>query len=289
MSGPSDDAVQDARRISDADLGRLGEFLYRRTGMLFGEAKRYYVERRLADRMAATGTPTFGTYLALLLRDRDEAEALINVFTVNETYFYREEHQLRCLTASLLPEVIVDKRPGDKIRVWSQPCSTGEEAYSIAIWLLENWRLVDAYNVEIVGSDVDTDVLVAAVIGDYGERSVSKLPPAVLGAYFEPLRGTRRRIIQDLRESVTFTQANLVERASMAAQGAFDVVFCRNVLIYFDDASRRAAADNLFEALVPGGFMCLGHSESMTRMSERFRLRRFTDAIVYQRPGGADG
>ena len=101
--------------------------------------------------------------------------------------------------------------------------------------------------------------------------------------YFEPERDGRQRIIQDLRESVKFTAANLVDAATTAAQGRFDVIFCRNVLIYFDDASRLAAVRNLFDALHPGGFICLGHSESMTRISDRFKVRRFEDAIVYQR------
>jgi chemotaxis protein methyltransferase CheR len=199
-----------------------------------------------------------------LRADPEERERLINAFTVNETYFYREEHQLACLSRSLLPDLITTRRPGDKIRIWSAPCSTGEEAYSIAIWLLENWRMVDAYNVEIIGSDIDTRVLEAAHHGLYGERALSRLPPEVIEAYFEPAHRHRRQIINDLRESVIFTQANLVDGPSLAAQGTFDVIFCRNVLIYFDDESRLVAARNLYDRLAPGGYLCLGHTESMT-------------------------
>ena len=123
-----------------------------------------------------------------------------------------------------------------------------------------------------------------AVTGDYGERALSRLPPEVLASYFEPVKHRRRKIIDDLRESVILSPANLIERDSMRAHGRFDVIFCRNVLIYFDDASRQVAASNLFDALTPGGFLCLGHTESMSRISEAFVLRRFADAIVYQRP-----
>lgn len=265
-------------------LDRVCELLYRRTGMIFGEKKRYFIERRVADRMKATAMDSFVGYFGLVRADPAEAEALINAFTVNETYFYREEHQLRCLTESLLPEIIRGKRPGDRIRIWSNPCSTGEEPYSIALWLLENWRLVDAYNVEIVGSDIDSRALKDAAIGEYGERALSKLPPSVVEGYFGRPHHRKQAIIDDLKESVTLTSANLIDGPSMAAHGQFDVIFCRNVLIYFDDESRKVAADNLFASLVSGGFLCLGHTESMGRISDDFVLRRFPDAMIYQKP-----
>ena len=270
--------------LTDGDLQRLSAFLYRHTGMLFGEAKRYYIERRLAERYTATASTSFAAYFDRLQADAAERETLINAFTVNETYFYREQHQLACLSRSLLPALIATRRPGDRIRLWSIPCATGEEAYSIAIWLLENWRLVDAYNVEIIGSDIDTRVLESAREGVYGERALARLAPPLIDLYFEPPRRQQRRIIQDLRESVTFTRANLVDAASMASHGVFDVIFCRNVLIYFDDESRLVAAGNLYDRLAPGGFLCLGHTESMSRISNRFDTRRFEDAVVFQRP-----
>ncbi|RDI57340.1 CheR family methyltransferase [Microvirga subterranea] len=266
------------------EIRRLCEFLYRRTGMIFGESKRYYIERRVADRMASSGFRSFPAYFSHVEADEGEVELLINIFTVNETYFYREEHQLRCLGRSLLPDIVRHRQPGDLVRIWSVPCSTGEEPYSIAIWLLENWPMVDAYHIEIVGSDIDTRALMEAEAGDYGERALSRLPPDVIEHYFEPSHDGHRRLIQDLRESVKFTATNLVDAASVAEQGRFDIVFCRNVLIYFDDASRLLAANNLYDAINPGGYLCLGHTESMTRISKRFTLRRFEDAIVYQRP-----
>ena len=276
--------VEDAPVLSAEELKRFCDFLYARTGMLFGESKRYYIERRLHDRLASTGALSFTDYLLRLRSDAVETATVINSFTVNETYFYREEHQLRCLSESLLPEIVKGRGPGDKVRIWSQPCSTGEEAYSIALWLLENWRLVDAYNIEIVGSDIDSDALEAAQEGRYGQRALSRLPASVAEAYFGPVEQGRRRILADLRESVSFTRANLIDRGGMADQGLFDIIFCRNVLIYFDDDSRSRAVNHLYDNLLPGGFICLGHTESMSRISDRFMVRRFPDAIVYQRP-----
>jgi chemotaxis protein methyltransferase CheR len=281
MSRAEEDA---APPLSVEELQRFCDFLYRRTGMSYNETKRYYIERRVAERMQRTATRSFAAYMTLLRGSLAEAEELINSFTVNETYFYREEHQLRCLSRSLLPGLVAKRGPGDLVRIWSLPCATGEEPYSIAIWLLENWALVDAYHIEIVGSDIDTRALADAVEGDYGERALARLPADAVERYFEPPREGRRRIIQDLRESVRFTRANLMDSAAMAALGQFDIVFCRNVLIYFDTESRLAASHNLYDALTPGGFLCLGHTESMARISDRFEARRFEDAVVYQRP-----
>ena len=277
--------MAEAEHATEAELRALCEFLYRRSGMLFGEDKRYYVERRLADRMEALNKPSFAAYFMHLRADIDhEVEAFINAFTVNETYFYREEHQLRCLSTNLLAERIRTKRPGQVVRIWSVPCATGEEAYSIAIWLLENWPEVDLHDIEIVGSDIDTRCIAAARDGAFGARALMRLPPALVEKYFVRIAEDRWQIIPDLRQSVHFTTANLIDPAETRRHGVFDVIFCRNVLIYFDDASRHLAAENLFETLAPGGFICLGHTESMSRISALFEVRRFADAIVYQRP-----
>jgi len=277
--------VADTLIASEEEFRRLAEFLYRRTGMVFTEAKRYFVERRIMERMAATSTLRFSDYFAHLRDEtRGEVEQLINAFTVNETYFYREDHQLECLSKDLLRERASVKSPGDTIRIWSAPCSTGEEPYSIAIWLLENWAQVDAYNIEIVGSDIDTRVLEAAADGVFGKRALMRLSPELIGRYFHALDDERWQILDDLRLSVRYSRVNLIESRETRIEGKFDVIFCRNVLIYFDDESRRVAAENLYDSLLPGGYICLGHTESMSRISPLFDVCRFSDAIVYRRP-----
>jgi chemotaxis protein methyltransferase CheR len=270
--------------LSEDDLRRVGEILYRKTGMTFGENKRYYIERRLAERVAHSGAASTAAYLFSLPANPPEIESLINAFTINETYFYREEHQLKALSRDILPNIVRTRRPGDLVRIWSMPCSSGEEPYSIAIWLLENWAMVDAWHIEIVGSDIDTGMLTQARAGLYGERALSRLPPAVRERYFGPVHDFRREIIDDIKESVEFSHANLIDGPSMARQTKFDVIFCRNLLIYFDARSREIAAERLYDALNPGGYLCLGHTESMARISDRFELVRFDDAIVYRRP-----
>lgn len=257
--------------------------------MSFAENKRYFIDRRLAERIAATQSGSFLAYFALLRSDAGhEIEHLVNAFTVNETYFYREDHQLRCLTSDLLADIVRRKPVGESIRIWSIPCSTGEEPYSIAIWLMENWSEVDRHNIEIVGSDIDTRALKAAAKGVYGARALMRLPRSIIDRYFKPVGDDRHQIDPGLRNSIQFTRANLVDVHDMARYRNFDVVLCRNVLIYFDDSSRRVAAENLHECIRPGGYICLGHSETMSRITQLFRVCRFPDAIVYQKPEAND-
>jgi chemotaxis protein methyltransferase CheR len=274
-----------AVHVTQDDVRRLCEFIYRRTGMSFNDNKRYYIDRRLSERMAATGAGSFRSYFATLRSDANhEIEHLVNAFTVNETYFYREDHQLRCMTSDLLGRIVQGKKREDPIRIWSIPCSTGEEPYSIAMWLMENWPEVDSHNIEIVGSDIDTRALNLAGAGIYGSRALMRLPRDVIDRYFARIEADQVQIDAGLRDSVQFTRANLIDASDMARYRGFDIVFCRNVLIYFDDASRRIAAENLYDCLRPGGYICLGHSETMSRISPLFGVCRFADAIVYQKP-----
>ena len=287
MSGPKGKGP--AAAVTQEEVQRFCDFLYRRTGMSFAENKRYYIDRRLEDRISATGSESFQVYFSLLRSDTNhEIEYLINAFTVNETYFYREDHQLRCMTTDLLAGIAARKPPAEPIRIWSIPCSTGEEPYSIALWLMENWPQVDSHNVEIVGSDIDTRALKAATDGIYGERALMRLSRTLIERYFKPVEANRYQIDEGLRGSIDFTRANLIDARDMARFRDFDIVFCRNVLIYFDDTSRRIAAEILYECMRPGGYICLGHSETMSRISPLFRVCRFPDAIVYQRPEASD-
>jgi chemotaxis protein methyltransferase CheR len=253
--------------------------------MAFAESRRYFVERRVEDRMSATNDTSFASYFARLRADVDgELEKLVNASTVNETYFYREEHQLACLTSDLLRERLRVKPRGEALRIWSVPCSTGEEPYSIAIWLLENWPEVDAHDIEIIGSDIDTNVLQAAREGVFGKRALMRMSAELIDKYFKAAGPDHWQILDDLRQSVQFTAVNVVERSQTRPHGLFDVIFCRNMLIYFDETSRRLAAENLYENLAAGGYVCLGHSESMSRISPLFEICRFADAIVCRRP-----
>lgn len=271
--------------LSEADFERIRELVYAKTGMRFDTSKRAYVEKRVAERLRATEERTMAQYLVRLRFDGTgkEMQELVNLLTVNETYFFREDYQLKCLTNSLLPELI-QSGARKTLRIWSLPCATGEEAYTLALQLLERFPQVDDYEIEIIGSDIDTRVLEAAERGLYSERSLQYVSAALRQRYFEQRASDSWQVCSGLRDSVSFVRCNIVDRLQMMKMGAFDVVFCRNLLIYFDDVSRRSAVENIYEALTPGGFVCLGHSESMSRISGIFKVRKFEDGIVYQRP-----
>jgi chemotaxis protein methyltransferase CheR len=270
--------------ISDEDFMKFKEFFYRRTGIHFEPTKRYFVDKRLVERIETTGTGTFRGYFTLLRfqASGEELQQLTNLMTVNETYFLREEYQFRCLVDSILPEIARRKTDKTPIRIWCIPSSSGEEPYSIAMYLLEHWSGIREWDVEIISSDIDTSILRRARAGRYSARSVQHLPAAWLKKYFRTV-GDEFQLYDDIRDAVEFTRVNLSEATETLAYRNFDVIFCRNLLIYFDDISRQTAAETFYEAMNPGGFICLGHSESMSRISSLFKVRKFPEAIVYQK------
>ena len=170
-TAPPDGAAR--AKISDVDFNKFREFFYRKTGIQFDDNKRYFVDKRLQDRVEATGSGSFREYFASLRFEANgrEMQQLVNAMTVNETYFFRESYQFDCMVNSMLDEIVKTRVPGSRVRIWSIPSSTGEEPYSIAIYLLERWKQINAYEVEIMSSDIDTDVLASAQRGLYSPRS----------------------------------------------------------------------------------------------------------------------
>jgi len=202
---------------------------------------------------------------------------------VHETYFMREDYQLECLTEEVLPLVLSERGRRAPLRVLSVPCSTGEEPYSIALWLLENWPEIEEVDVSIHGIDIDRESLVTAAEGIYGARSVQRLSDTVLERWFTPVQGGHQ-ISPDIRGAVELSAANICDSAEMRNFRDYDIVFCRNVLIYFDQVASRRAAENLFGAMRPGGYLFLGHTESMSRITPIFEPVRFPQTTAYQRP-----
>jgi chemotaxis protein methyltransferase CheR len=270
--------------ITDEDFFKFKEYFYRRTGISFEKSKRYFVDKRLVERIEATGTGSFRGYFTMLRfqASGDELQQLTNIMTVNETYFLREEYQFKCLVDSILPQIVHRRTGADPIRIWCIPSSSGEEPYSVAMFLLENWPGIKEWDVEIISSDIDTSILRRARAGRYSARSVQYVPNLWLKKYFKSV-GDEYQLCDDLRQAVEFTRVNLAEPADTLSYRNFDVVFCRNLLIYFDDASRKTASETFYEALNPGGYLCLGHSESMSRISSLFEVRKFPEAIVYRK------
>lgn len=272
--------------IREADFLTFREFFYRKTGIMFADNKRYFVDKRLQQLMQEGGFRHFRDYFHTVCFEPNGAamQALVNSMTVNETYFYREEYQFRCLVQSLMPEIVQTRTFGETVKIWSMPCSTGEEPYSIAFYLLEYWKQVDHFNIEIIASDIDTEVLRRAKLGTYAARALQNVSDETLAKYTTAVADGNRQVIDAIRQSIHFSRTNILDAAKDRLFRDIDVIFCRNLLIYFDDVSRREAAEAMFETMKPGGFVCLGHSESMSRISSLFRMRKFADAIVYQKP-----
>ncbi|GAA0709158.1 protein-glutamate O-methyltransferase CheR [Dactylosporangium roseum] len=280
-------------RLSDAEFERFREYFYKRTGIQFTPAKRYFVDKRIETCVRSSGHPTFGTWFsALRVGDRPELlQELTNQLTVNETYFMREDYQFDALLDPVLPRVLAEHtragRSQGPVKILSLPCSTGEEPYSIAMRLLEEWPAIVHVDVEIHAADIDSDVLARARHGSYGGRSLQRVPKPWLAKHFQAVAAGRYQIDATIRDAVTFHRVNVCDTNAMRVFTDFDVIFCRNVLIYFDELSSRRAAENLFGALRPGGYLFLGHAESMSRISPIFTPERLPQGIAYQRPTGA--
>ncbi len=273
-------------QIADSEFERFRDFFYRKTGIYFEDSKRYFVDKRIIQRIQETDHHSFRSYFTYMRfqASGEELQVLINLMTVNETYFFRESYQFDCLVGPVLDEVCKNKRAGEPIRIWSMPSSTGEEPYSIALYLLERWAGINDVDIELMASDIDSRVLRCCRDAIYSPRSVKNLPADILKKYFLLLPNGDYQLCRDLRDSVEFSQVNLVDSNDTRAFRNIDVIFCRNLLIYFDDASRRMAAEVFYDALNPGGFIFLGHSESMSRITSLFNVRKFNDAITYQKP-----
>ena len=236
--------------------------------------------------MKQTGHNLFKSYFTFMRfqASGEELQNLVNAMTVNETYFFREEYQFETMCRHLMDDLDSMRPAGEDLRIWSVPSSTGEEPYSIAIYLLEYWKGLDHRDVEIVSSDIDTSVLEHAKRGIYSKRSVQNIPLTVRQRYFTQ-KGNEFHLSPDIKESVTLCLANILGAEVPGRFRSFDLIYCRNLLIYFDDDSRRKAAQVLYDALKPGGYIFLGHSESMSRICSLFKIKKFGDVIVYQKPG----
>ncbi|MGB0659077.1 MAG: CheR family methyltransferase [Mangrovicoccus sp.] len=273
--------------LSTEDFKVFRDYFYKKTGIEFEDSKRYFVDKRIIKRIEATGAQSFREYFVGMRFEagQKEFQNIVNLMTVNETYFNREDHQFKTLVEDVLPEIVAHRGNARRpIRILCLPSSTGEEPYTIAMTLIDQWPDLDTYDVEISGADIDTEVLRRAEAGRYSRRSVQNLPAKQLRDYFEQLEDGSFQLSNDIRDAVHFFRINICEPAETRALRHHDVIFCRNMLIYFDDKSRRMAIEAIYDALDPGGFLFLGHSESISRTSSLFELRRFRHASVYQRP-----
>lgn len=272
--------------FTESNFEKMSEYIYRKSGIaLEGEKHQSKLQSYVAKRCEAIGMDSFRKYFYKLRfddGDGTEFQELMNAITVNETYFFREVNQLDVLAENLLPELSKLRAPNEPLRILSAPCATGEEPYSMVIKILEEGNVINERDIEIVGIDIDSTVIEKAKKGVYTNRAVHAIPKQLLGKYFKQ-ETVSNVFSEELRGAVDFRVVNVFDKAQVRALGKFDVIFSRNMLIYFDDASRKEVAMTFYDLLKPDGYVLLGHAEYMSRIVSVFNAKKMKDTLVYQK------
>ncbi|MDD5284427.1 MAG: protein-glutamate O-methyltransferase CheR, partial [Desulfuromonadaceae bacterium] len=259
--------------ISDKDFEQLRDFIYNLCGMYFHTTKKYFLESRLTRRMEATATKSYQDYYLLLKSPRgsEELKYLMDEITTNETYFFRNVPQLAALETKLLPEIVETKNKMGfrKLRIWSAASSSGEEAYTMAMILLEKRAtLLKDWIIEIVGTDINETVIAQAKEGIYNAYSVRNIPDVYKRKYIREDNG-KFILSPDVKKFVSFNKLNLYEDSKMIFMKSFDFIFCANVLIYFDTASKSKVVQHFYNNLQPYGYFFVGQSESLHGVNDK--------------------
>lgn len=273
--------------LSDDVFRLLRDLVHDYCGIYFDDGSKFLLQRRLNRRLEQRQLRNFEEYYHFLRYDRkrdEELSVLVDNLTTNETYFFRESSQLRAFSLEILPELRERLAGRRRLRIWSAGCSTGEEPYTIAILLLESGDWWRDWEVEILGSDINQRVLHTARKGVYKKNSHRATSPDMLAKYFIEEGKGDYRVIDRVKELVSFSYVNLLDPFKTSLIGDLDIIFCRNVIIYFDKDAKRKVTDSFFDKLRDGGYLLLGHSESLINISNAFVLRTLMHDMVYQKP-----
>ncbi len=276
--------------LSLEDFMVIRDFIHEKSGIFFAENKKYLLENRLSKRMTTLSIRSFRDYFYQVKYDTSlkEFNMLMNLVTTNETSFYRNPPQLLCFQEEVLPQIIETKRKAGKkrLRIWSAGCSTGEEPYTIGMIILDVLGEGHGWNVEIIANDISENVLQAARKAFYNEMSLRTTPAEIVKRYFNK-QEQKYVVVDSVRRMVNFSHLNLSDRRRMALMSEMDFIFCRNVMIYFSDEIKRQIVRGFYNALLPGGYMFIGHAESLHGISKAFKLDYFKNGLVYHKELGA--
>lgn len=271
--------------IPDDTFKQLRDFIYEKTGIYVPDNKKYFLENRLSRIVKEKNFKNYEDYLYFLKYSANKTDIakLYDVITTNETFFFREPQQFEVFSNNLIPQILKENaQTGRKdIRIWSAACSTGEEPYTIAMILLEKPELV-AIKKEIIASDISESVLMSAKRGLYGSYSTRNIPPQYMAKYFKEAGGVYA-ISEMVKSMVKFMNINLIEEREVKQLKNIDVVFCRNVLIYFDDKAKKKAVSLIYDVLRPKGYLFVGTSESLHNVTRAFRPVVINKVVVYQK------
>jgi chemotaxis protein methyltransferase CheR len=278
-------------QMSQDEFAMIRDYIHERSGIYFADNRQYIIRNRLSRRMAELDISSVRDYYYHVKYDASlrEASILIDLITTNETSFFRNEPQLLSFSREVLPDLVKRKRlnGGRRLKVWSAGCSSGEEPYTLAILLRES--LVDAvdWTVEVQANDISETVLKKARRGEYSQDVCANVAPDILARHFLQ-DGDVYRVCDDTRRLVTFSHLNLNDQKKVSLMSDIDVIFCRNVMIYFSDDARRRLVRSFYSALRPGGFLYLGHSETLHGVSKAFKLVYLKNSLVYQKAAEAE-
>jgi len=286
QSGAAGSTGADAA-ISDTDFEQIRDFIYNICGMYFHISKKYFLKSRLIRRMEAVNCFSYQEYFQILKSSRGAAELtyLMDEITTNETYFFRNVPQLSALETKLLPEIveIKNKMGFRKLRIWSAASSSGEEAYTLAMVLLEKrTTLLKDWIIEIVGTDINETVISQAKEGFYSSYSVRNIPDNFRRKYIREENGSFI-LSPEVKKFVSFSKLNLYDDSKMIFMKSFDFIFCANVLIYFDLASKSKVVQHFYNNLQPYGYFFVGQSESLHGVNDKFKTVHFPGGFCYRK------
>jgi chemotaxis protein methyltransferase CheR len=276
---------EETPRMTEEEFRLLRDLIHEHCGIFFREDTRFLLERRLGPRLDALGLAGYSAYHRYLRFDpshQAELQKAIDLVTTNETYFYREPLQLDALAREILPQLAELHQADRTLRILSAGCSTGEEAYTVAVLAKES-RLFDGWNVEILGCDISNRCIEHARAGVYGEHAFRNVEAETMRRWFH-LREGKWAIDHAIRRMVRFSRENLLDARPLAAVSRLDVLICRNVLIYFDTPVRKRVLATFHEKLRDGGWLLLGHSESLVNLTADFEIVHLKTDLVYRKP-----
>lgn len=264
--------------ITDKEFKLFQEIIYRQTGIHMSEKKRNLIVARLSKRLRALNLKNFSEYYQHLIDNSsgDEIINLINRVTTNKTDFFREVHHFDLLLQEIFPAIIREGNASRerKLRIWSAGCSTGEEPYSLAMTVSEAFKAERGWDIKILATDLDTEVLMKATAGIYPSQAITPVPINYISKYFERT-DSGYEVTKSIKSLISFRKLNLMEQA-FPMKKSFDMIFCRNVMIYFDDETKSSLVRKFHHHLKENGFMFIGHSESLMYMKDIFRFLKHT-------------
>lgn len=266
-------------KLEDYDFKRFRDIIYDSSGISFTDVNRPILESRLKDRLKKTNINTLDEYYKKIIKEPEELKVLLDAVTTNLTSFFRNTIQFYALENHILPE-LQKNRTNKKIKIWSAGCSTGEEPYSIAMVVKE--KLDSSWQCEIIASDISFNALMKAKEGFYHSSKVGGIPPNLLKKYTTQI-GDGYQIIEDLKKMIRFDYHNLKYDSGLKN---FDIVFCRNVIIYFDSKAQVDVINRIYESMSDNSYLFIGHSESLFGMNTKFIFTKLGEACLYMKKEG---